>query len=689
MRVVLVDNVLLEQTGTGFTATLQPHLGLISLIAVLRELGHDARLLDPKLDLVRGEVALGPHFYGAVAERILAGDPDVVGFTSLGCNFACTVRIAAHVRAARPALPILLGGPHASIVDEPILAAYPQFDAIVRNETEAVIGAVLDALGGNGSLADVPGVTYRREGAIARTAGAGPLLELDALPFPAYDVYPIAELALTTLRVDAGRGCPFGCTFCSTASFFGRRYRLKSPERLVGELDRLAQTYGVRRFNLTHDLFTVDARRVRAFCEEVAGRGYAWTCSARMDCVDDALLAQMRDAGCSAIYYGVETGSTRLQPLVGKHLDLALYRPIVETSLRLGLDTTVSFITGYPNELASDADATLELLGESIETYPDALSVQLHLLTPEPGTALHHEYAHALAYDGHVSDFNFPALVDGDEELIAADPASFVCHHYFAAGLPREEHLAATEGYRILYGLGHALVRAIRRAADMPFAALVRAVGRFVRGYPGPADAALVAFLEARFGAGSSFAEIVRYGRAAASLRPDDAPRAAHVDAGTPLRLARTIAPVAFGRDGAELTRRVRAGLPLDEPALPSSWWLTFGDGRAAGASFAVDRVTYELACVLREGTTRAQLEQRFETADVEARLWSLSLMSGLCYADDATAGSSSVSPSRRSIAGSAAAGAAGGTYSVDMVGIAASASRASGTRSISGSQIS
>src|SRR5262249_2468707 len=110
--------------------------------------------------------------------------------------------------------------------------------------------------------------------------------------------YPIRELGLTTLSVEAGRGCPFQCTFCSTASFFGRKYRLKSPEKLCEELDFLHAEYGLGHFSLTHDLFTVDRRKVIAFCREVAGRGYSWDCSARTDCVDEELLALMSEAGC-------------------------------------------------------------------------------------------------------------------------------------------------------------------------------------------------------------------------------------------------------------------------------------------------------------------------------------------------------------------------------------------------------
>src|ERR1700685_4610683 len=148
MGIVLVDNVLLHHGATGIEVDLQPHLGLISLIAVLRAQGEDATLYDPKLDLVQGHTKLGNGFYDSVAQRILDADPEMVGFTSLGCNFVCTARIAEEVRRRRPGVPILLGGPHASIVDLEILQRYPQFDAIVRNEAEGSISRVLDAVGG-------------------------------------------------------------------------------------------------------------------------------------------------------------------------------------------------------------------------------------------------------------------------------------------------------------------------------------------------------------------------------------------------------------------------------------------------------------------------------------------------------------------------------------------------------------
>lgn len=659
MRIVFADNVLLEERAGGFAVAPQPHLGLISLIAVAREHDHEALLDDPKLALLRGDLRLGPRFYEDAAERVVAAGPDAIGFTSLGCNFACTVRMAAAVRAMRPHVPILLGGPHASIVDREILDAFPHFDAIVRNEAEATLPATLDALGGRGALSAIPGITFRELGAAVQTPGSGPLLDLDALPFPAYDAFPVADLGLTSLRVDAGRGCPFGCTFCSSASFFGRRYRLKSPRRLADELDRLAATYGITHFGLTHDLFTVDARRVRAFCEEIAPRGYTWTCSARTDCVDDALLATMREAGCTAIYYGVETGSPRLQPLVGKHLDLDLYHPRIETSLRLKIDTTVSFIIGYPNETAADRAATLELAGESIARYIEGLAVQLHLLTPEPGTALHAEYRETLAFDGHLTDFNFPLLDPADEALLRAHPDAFVCHHYYRVDDDgRDDAIALADGYGLLYGAGHRLLAALQAASGLAWPAFAREAGRMLRAARGDRGAALQGCVDALLGVDHPLADLVRYRLAVAELRPETARRVDGATATGPIRLSASVVPVREGRDGRRLQQRLHDAAPLDEPALPRTPSLVVGDARGENAgAFAVDIRTCELALVLRAPATRAQLAAAFPEDDLDARLWSLSMMGAIVEpqpGDDI--------PRRSSIVSSATGASLGGT---------------------------
>ena len=478
MRLLLVQNFLLNDHGSIEDYILYPHLGLLSLASVAEDEGHEAFLYDPMYELKIGALPLDRRLYREMAHALARKDPDVVGFTALGCNFVTVVRVAGELRKICPDVPLLLGGPHATVLHEEIARRFTDFDVIVRNEAEQILPGLLRELI-SGDLTRVPGLTFRRGRDILSTPGSPLVDDLDTLPMPAYHKYPIGELGLTKMRVEAGRGCPFGCTFCSTASFFGRRYRLKSPPRLLRELDGLAGAYGISDFSLQHDLFTVNRQKVLAFCEEVRGRGYTWSCSARVDCVDEELLDAMYESGCRSIYYGIETGSPRMQKISQKHLDLALLAPRLHKTLTLGMAPTVSFITGYPEELQEDQDQTLDALGSCIAAGGDRLIAQLHLLTPEPGTKLLADHKDALAYDGYLTDFNFPALDPRDVEIVQANPETFVNQYYFASVLPRRQHVQVASAFRILILLGNRVVSHLVQLSGANLSTLVRDLIRF------------------------------------------------------------------------------------------------------------------------------------------------------------------------------------------------------------------
>ena len=485
MRLILVDNLLLELRDGRHRFDLLPHLGLLSLAAVARSGGHQPLIYDPKLDVAKGLLSLNSDLYRRIAELILGQAPDVVGLTSLGCNFICTAKIAAWIRRLQPDVPILLGGPHATILDGPILKHFSQFDVIVRNEGENILLPVLDALATR-NFRGISGISYREANQVVSNPGDPLIADLDELPWPAYDLWPIRELGLTSTRIEAGRGCPFSCTFCSTASFFGRRYRLKSAERLCAEMNFLNSSFGIRDFALTHDLFTVNRKKVLEFCDVVAPFKYTWACSARMDCVDRELLTRMRAAGCRSIYYGLETGSTRMQKIVEKHQDLSIVDATLDTSKELGLFSTVSLITGYPQEEQPDQDDTLDLVGRCFLREPSELRIQLHLLTPEPGTKLMHDFAATLGYDGHITDFNFPTLEADDAAVMESLPDVFMNHHYFPSRIPREQHVFVTSIFAALYELGFPMVRHLMAHWQGSFSRLVSSMYRWREAHASP-----------------------------------------------------------------------------------------------------------------------------------------------------------------------------------------------------------
>src|SRR5437764_10669660 len=350
MKIVFVQNFLLDSSGLPSDDILYPHLGLISLIAQIEESWHVPLLYDPMLELQKGQLSLDSSIYDDVAEQLLQTEPAAIGLTALGCNFIAVVKIARRVKERRPKTLILLGGPHPSVLESQIMTSFTDFDVLVRGEAEETIVPLLDALESGKELSAVPGISYRDGSRVCRSGVDAGVMDVDRLRMAAFHSYPISELGLDSMRVEAGRGCPFHCTFCSTATFFGSKYRVKAAEKLVGELKSLKSTYSITDFSLQHDLFTVNRRKVLEFCEEVRPCGFSWTCSARVDCVDSALLCEMARSGCRGIFVGVELRSSTPQALAKHWADINLLHPTLESTKQLGINVTTSFITGFPKD---------------------------------------------------------------------------------------------------------------------------------------------------------------------------------------------------------------------------------------------------------------------------------------------------------------------------------------------------
>jgi hypothetical protein len=473
MKIVFVQNFLLDSAGSPNEDHLYPHLGLISLIAQVEKSRHIPLLYDPMLQLHRGQLLLDSSIYDDVAAQLLETDATAVGFTALGCNFVAVVKIARRIKQRKPKTLILLGGPHPTVLESAIMNTFTDFDLLVRGEAEQTIVPLLDALDSEKELSAIPGISYRDGTSVCRSAMDGGIMDVDRLPMAAFHFYPINELAMHSMRVEAGRGCPFHCTFCSTATFFGRKYRVKAAGKLVGELKFLNRAYNITDFSLQHDLFTVNRRKVLEFCEEVRPCGFSWACSARIDCVDSKLLCEMARSGCRGIYFGVETGSSALQELVKKRLDINLLAPTLTDAKELGIKVTTSFITGFPKETVSDLEATLACLDSCLRISPTTTTLQLHLLTPEPGTALYEQNKSQLLFDGFITDFNFPPLASDEPALLRGHPDIFMNHHFYAADLPREIAVGITSIFPHLCELGGSLLQSVMECLETTLSSLL------------------------------------------------------------------------------------------------------------------------------------------------------------------------------------------------------------------------
>ena len=402
------------------SAASEPQLGILSLAAVLQNHGDDPRVVNLNRTYYNQSrltlEANSDDFAEVAARQICAQDAEIYGFSSICSSYPLTLRIARAVKALRPSSAILLGGPQASVVDLQTMAAFQFVDFVLRGEAEESLPALIDQFYGKRQFDQVGGLTYRAGNKPQRNPSAKPIEHLDKLPSPAYQM--TGELhGARTAALELGRGCPFACTFCSTNDFFRRNFRLRSPGRLLQDMRWIAATYSIRNFELVHDMFTVDRKRVVAFCEAMiaSAENFTWSCSARTDCVDKELLELMARGGCRGIFYGVEVGSSRMQEVIDKNLDLQKAKEIIDATEELGIRSTVSLITGFPEETWEDLWQTVRVYMHSAR-WPDS-SPQLNILAPLAETPIHSKHKDVLVLDALCSDMSHQGCRQNEADL--------------------------------------------------------------------------------------------------------------------------------------------------------------------------------------------------------------------------------------------------------------------------------
>ena len=315
-----------------------------------------------------------PLFIQQITARILELSPKCVSFYSLCATYHIVLRIAREVRLRNPEIQLILGGPQATLTAFDTLKSMDYIDYVCTGEGENTVVPFFRALlldNGRG-LDSIPGLYYRRGSSIIANPFCIPPTDLETIPY--WDdrlLLPemgIQEPDITSdsycMPIDTGRGCPYNCTFCSTSLVWNRKYRLKSAERIIRDINYFHEKYGIRSFDVAHDAFTANAELVSELCDRIKANGLdiRWKCSTRIDCISKELILNMKDAGLSWISLGIESGSSRMQERLKKRLDLSTVKPMVQFLQENKIDVTLLFMYGFPEETEEDLNQTLELL---------------------------------------------------------------------------------------------------------------------------------------------------------------------------------------------------------------------------------------------------------------------------------------------------------------------------------------
>jgi anaerobic magnesium-protoporphyrin IX monomethyl ester cyclase len=367
-----------------------PPLGLLYIAATAERAGHRIAIED---FCVSGNKPSEFDYSGY----------DVVGITTDTRRFNAALNIAR--RAKSQGCTVVMGGPHPGFAEDEILGG-GAVDYIIRGEGEYIFPALLDAVERGSDVSSVPGISYLADGRIARTPTPDLIDDLDALPMPArhlvdMDLYKRKGLKYGGKRpvavISSSRGCPYNCSFCITPQMYGRRWRSRSAQSVVAEMEEVYLKYGYRAFAFCDDNFTVSPQRVKEICELILEKGldFWWWCLSTPALLlkNEDMVSLMSKAGVKTVYIGVESANPATLKEFNKGITQDIVFRAVDLLRRNGIEAFGSFILGGTQDTLSTTLATIRHA-----KMLDTAVAQFTILTPYPGTALFKEMEPALRH---------------------------------------------------------------------------------------------------------------------------------------------------------------------------------------------------------------------------------------------------------------------------------------------------
>jgi len=411
--------VALVQTYHPYTQFTHVHpLGIMMIAAQAREAGrHEVTILDMKVEDWTPE---------RCCEELERLRPDVVGLSAMTYEAGCLHELAKRVKARLPGVTVVAGGPHPSVAADDVLAD-AAVDLVVRGEGEFTFVDVLDGLdAGRTDWDGCLGVSWRRASAIVHEPDRPPPADLDAMPFPAWDlvdhakyhtvprggvIYAHKEFA----TMFSSRACPWRCTYCHNS--YGKAFRERSAENVLAEMELLITRHGVKEFVFMDDIFNFRAERAKKIARGILANDWkirlTFPNGFRGDILDEELVDLLVEAGMYRCMVAIESAVPRIQKVMKKNLKIERTARIVDYLAAKGVLVHGAFMLGFPSETEAEMQRTIDWAAAS--SFHTAAFFRV---IPFKGTELFKEVEEAgyelpsdwSAYEPYQSDINLSAV---------------------------------------------------------------------------------------------------------------------------------------------------------------------------------------------------------------------------------------------------------------------------------------
>lgn len=411
MKIAFVQPPALMAVDNYSTIT-QPPLGIAYLAAYIRRLGYDVSMVDAVGEAVK-RIEPWPFY----KKRLLQGlsfeevvtriplDTDVIGVTCMFTHAWPMVRELIHlVKQKFPDKKLIAGGEHVTSMYEMVLKQ-TSVDVCVLGEGEITLGGLLETIRqGDTDYSKVNGVAFKNaEGAIVKTNRRERIVDPDALPWPAWDLLdPMAYVENEvymgpavgrSMPMLATRGCPFKCTFCSSANMWTQVWKARDPVKVADEIEFYAQRYQADDFQFQDLTAIIRKDWIIDFCKEIVRRNLKITwqlpVGTRSEAIDAEVTEHLVASGCHHITYAPESGSERILKLIKKMVKLDRLEISARAALKSGMKVCLFNIIGFPQEEMEDIKKTFKWLRHMARIGVHEIAVSTFV--PLPGTELFNE----------------------------------------------------------------------------------------------------------------------------------------------------------------------------------------------------------------------------------------------------------------------------------------------------------
>lgn len=476
--------------------------GIALLASICINRGHLVQVYDANAWRLGDEV---------VPDVLEADDWDVIAIGGLTTTYGHIKKIVKIVKKLKPETPLIAGGGFLTSMPRDIMGWLPEIDYGVIGEAFETFPELVEELSSElCDLTKIKGIVYREKDKI-KVNSVRPLLhDLDSLPWPAWDLFPLEEvyfknssslfseeayISQRRIDINASFGCGLICRYCwhlgttgdmvveendkgeNDVKFtFGRHVRMHSPRYIIDMVKYLRDTYRVDFVNfLDENLMTVNTASRYTWLNEICdlwiseglqpkarkenrpvgpqdvGDGVYWSGTSHASLHYPEILKKMHEAGCTHLVYGLESFDPGILKTLGKGSNRKNNIDSVGMCLESGISPIPNIILGFPDETYASVRNTITALIElGIHAKP-------HFATAYPGSEWFNSFRHEIEkqYNGQLEDY---VLDLGDATKITGT----ICKNFTPVELFGLQQIIATKDLRNL-DLSEAYTRQTRK----------------------------------------------------------------------------------------------------------------------------------------------------------------------------------------------------------------------------------